>query len=204
MNRFYRKIEESTQVYLGERNKEYRKEFSQFFTSLSIAQLMSSKIIIEKEEITLLEPSAGLGILIYASVLELKNKNVKKIKITAIEYDKNLCEILEENLKFLKEELLNEIEITFEIINDNFIELYGNSWKNNQLKIFKEEFEKYDLIISNPPFKKINKESKENIYFDKFITGQPNIYHLFIALSLKLLEDKGQYIVISPKNYLGG
>lgn len=204
MDRFYRKIEESTQVYLGERNKKYRKEFSQFFTSLSIAQLMSSKIKIEKEEITLLEPSAGLGILIYASVLELKKRNVKKIKITAVECDRNLCKILKENLKFLKEELINEVEIIFEVINDNFIELYGSCWKNNQLKIFEKKFEKFDIIISNPPFKKINKESKENSYFGNFIIGQPNIYHLFIALSLKLLKDDGQYVVISPKNYLGG
>lgn len=204
MNRFYKKIEESTKAYLGERNKECRKKFSQFFTSLPIAQLMASKIKIQKEEITLLEPSAGLGVLIYLSVLELKKRNVKKIKITAIEYDENLCKILEENLKFLKEELAQEMEISFKINNNNFIELYGKFWGNNQLEIFEEKLEKYDLIISNPPFKKINKESKENIYFGKFITGQPNIYHLFIALSLKLLEDNGQYIVISPKNYLGG
>lgn len=204
MNRFYKRIEESTQTYLNERNKECRKKFSQFFTSLPIAQLMASKLKIQKEEITLLEPSAGLGVLIYSSVLELKKRNVKKIKITAVEYDETLCEILKENLKFLKEELTGKIEISFEIINNNFIELYGKLWKSNETKLSQEVLKKYDIIISNPPFKKINKSSKENIYFPKLIIGQPNIYHLFIALSLKLLNEKGQYIVISPKNYLGG
>lgn len=207
MDRFYEKIEESTQIYLEKRNKKYRKELSQFFTPISVAELMSSQIEVEKyqEEIRILEPSAGLGILLYGCIKKLLKTNIKKIYITAIEYDKEICVLLEENLRFLKKGLKGKIKIEYEVINGNFIKLFEKYWGSNQLKIFesKENFE-YDLIISNPPFKKINKKSAENASFENFIIGQPNIYHLFIALSLKLLKTRGQYILISPKNYLGG
>lgn len=207
MDRFYRKIQESTQIYLEKRNKEGRKQLSQFFTPLYIAELMASKIEINKyqEEITILEPSAGLGILLYCSVKRLLNTKVKKIIITAIEYDEELCIFLKENLGFLKKELEDKVEIEYEVINGNFIEVFEVFWTHNQPK--KNEInlnKKFDLVISNPPFKKINKNSKDNIKFGNLIAGQPNIYHLFIALSLETLNYNGQYILISPKNYLGG
>lgn len=208
MEKFYKKIEETTKEYLKNKNKKYRKEFSQFFTSNSIAELMASKIEIDssKKEISLLEPSAGLGALIYSSVLRLKVLDIKKIEITAVEYDFEVCKILENNLHYLKTELKNEVDIRYKVINANFLELFGEKWEEKQLKLglMNNKNGEFDIIVSNPPFKKLGKDSKENKYFYNFIIGQPNIYHLFIALSLKLLKECGQYIVISPKNYLGG
>lgn len=202
MEKLYKKIQDTTEEYLSLRKKEYRKKYSQFFTPLTIAKIMVSKIRNNKlNEIKILEPAAGTGMLIYVLVLKLIKQNVKKIDITAIEMDLELHKILKDNLLYLKNELYEKgIIINFIILNTNFIEYFGENWEKNNIL----EEEKYDIIISNPPYKKINKDSKENIYFKNFIKGQPNLYHLFIALSLKLLKKNGEYIVLSPKNYLGG
>ena len=39
---------------------------------------------------------------------------------------------------------------------------------------------------------------------ENIVHGQPNIYTLFIAMSLKLLKPNGIYTVLSPRNYLSG
>ena len=207
MKKIKKYFNDNTDEYLLSKNKEYRKNFSQFFTPNDIANFMVENLELSDTltEIRILEPAAGTGNLILATIKKIINnfKKIKKIYIKAIELDKELCKILISNLKFLQINLTNIVEIRFVVLNDNFINLYGNIW-NEEEKLFKMNDEKFDLIISNPPYKKINKNSTENSYFENLIMGQPNIYHLFIALSLKLLVDSGQYILISPKNYLGG
>lgn len=211
MKAIYDYFEFNTNEYLLTKDKDYRKNFSQFFTPTDIAEFMVKdlKISNKLDEIRILEPSAGTGNLILSAIkkITIDFKQIKKIYIEAIELDKELCKILENNLKFLKIELINIVEIDFVIFNNNFINLYGEEWKENKNTLFKSQiktFKKFDLIISNPPYKKINKDSVENLYFENLIVGQPNIYHLFIALSLKLLSNLGSYILVSPKNYLGG
>lgn len=204
MDKIYEYFEKTTFEYMKLRNKAYRKEFSQFFTPYKISKLMvkNLKVCDTRDELHILEPSAGTGILILATIEKILNsfKNIKKIYVTAIEIDVVLYKILIKNLKYLEEKIKDKIELIIEVKNENFILSYGKYWKDivlsNKLK--------YDLIISNPPYKKIKKESEENLYFENIIIGQPNLYHLFISLSLKLLADKGVYIFISPQNYLGG
>lgn len=209
MNKIYNFFEKTTNEYLKSKNKEYRKKFSQFFTPIETARLMVLNLSIsnEKKELHVLEPAAGTGILILALIEKILKdfKQIKKIYIRAVELDVELYEVLNKNLIFLKENLKNNIEIHLDILNTNFILEYGKVWNEDKILNFENKNgDKFDLIISNPPYQKINKNSNENTFFKDLIKGQPNLYHLFIALSLGLLKDKGNFIVISPKNYLGG
>lgn len=209
MEKIYEYFKNTTENYLQKKNKDYRKQKSQFFTPIFIAQFMVNNLIISPSttELKILEPSAGTGILILVLIEKILKdfKQIKKIYIRAVELDIELYEVLNNNLIFLKENLKNQIEINLDILNTNFILEYGKIWNDNRSFNFENKnIEKFDLIISNPPYQKINKNSVENSYFKDLIKGQPNLYHLFIALSLKLLKDKGNFIVISPKNYLGG
>ena len=61
---------------------------------------------------------------------------------------------------------------------------------------------KYDLIIGNPPFYVMkNQEIKYNKY-ENYYTGRPNIFVLFIARSLELLENNGILAFVLPKNFM--
>ena len=62
----------------------------------------------------------------------------------------------------------------------------------------------YDLVISNPPYFKIAKNSYHAKLMSKIVHGQPNIYAFFMALSAMLLKRNGQLIFITPRSYCSG
>ena len=199
-------FEKSQKYYLEKKDKDYLKNTSQFFTPYDTACKMISTInfksFINHDTLYILEPSAGCGILIASLILHiLENCNsIKKVHIDSYEYDYDVSNILCNNLKQLKQ-FINEnsnLIFSYNVINDNFIEKNKNEWTKEN------GFKQYDIIISNPPYKKINQTSEEAIIMEDIVHGQPNIYTLFIAMSLKLLKPNGIYTVLSPRNYLSG
>jgi len=63
---------------------------------------------------------------------------------------------------------------------------------------------RYDLIISNPPYYKLNKSSPEALALQKYVYGQPNIYALFMLLSGMLLNETGEMVFITPRSFCSG
>ena len=74
-----------------------------------------------------------------------------------------------------------DVNFSFEIINENYILSQADSFNNG---IFSEATKKYDFIIANPPYKKINKQAAEAIAMQKVCHGAPNLYFLFASSSL--------------------
>lgn len=206
MNDIINFFETSQYEYLKEKDKSYLKNTSQFFTPYDTACKMISTIDFStfrnSDILYILEPSAGCGILIASLVLHILRKYpyIKKVHVDAYEYDIDVCNILLNNLKVF-DEYINKNSIlifSYNVINDNFITKNKEAW-------IKESFlPRYDIIISNPPYKKINQSSEEAVIMNDVVHGQPNIYTLFIGMSLKLLKTDGVYTVLSPRNYLSG
>ncbi|CEN31005.1 site-specific modification DNA-methyltransferase [[Clostridium] sordellii] len=205
MNDIISIFEASQNEYLSGKDKVYLKDTSQFFTPYDIAckmiETIDSRVFKVDSTINILEPSAGCGILIAALVLNIaeKYKNIKKINIDLYEYDKTVFNILSNNLNILNNYMLEnyDIDLKFNILNENFILKNSNTWTSS-------ESGEYDIIISNPPYKKINQTSPESKLMSSVVHGQPNIYTLFIAMCLKLLKKNGVYTVLSPRNYFSG
>jgi adenine-specific DNA-methyltransferase len=59
----------------------------------------------------------------------------------------------------------------------------------------------YDLIIGNPPYVVVKKQSVDKEYYEYF-DGRPNIFILFLIKSLKLLTQNGILSFILPKSFL--
>lgn len=204
MDNVIEKIIETQQEYLKNKNRDILKKKSQFFTPCDIAYRMVDTINFEElknlEEIYILEPSAGCGILLAVLIKEVLKKasNIKKIYVDAYENDEEIIKILRSNLKILKKVVGKKaIVFKYKVHAINFILANRNKWGATNAR-------KYDIIISNPPYKKINQESEEAKIMNDIVYGQPNLYTLFIAMSLKLLNYNGIYIVLSPRNYLTG
>lgn len=199
-------IESETKQYIENISSDIRKKKSQFFTSYEIATKMVKMIDWNKYESTsdikMLEPSAGFGMLVFAFVIELiKKTKIKNIEIVLYENDDNICESLYKVIELIKEYLKsNACILKYTIINKDFILANKCSW--NSEKVPHED--KFNLILSNPPYKKIKRNDDKASVMSNIITDQPNLYHLFIALSLKLLNSGGQYITLTPRNYLVG
>lgn len=189
--------ERQAEIYINNSSQACRKKNGQFFTPVPIAKFMAS---LAKEDygesINILDPGAGLGIL-SCSVCEIlaKQKSIKKIKITAYENDASLVKLLNESLLHTREWLYQEgITLKYEVIEKDFI------LSNAEQK----EKQQFDLVISNPPYFKINKHDPRAQAIAEFVHGQPNIYFLFMGLSAKLLKKGGVFVFITPRSFATG
>lgn len=131
--------------------------------------------------IRILEPSIGVGN--FLPLLIEKYKSIENVVIDVLDIDNNSLETLKLLLSCL--EIPNNISINF--IHDDFL-------------THKFEF-KYDLVVGNPPYKKITGEKELLLKYKKnvFNADTNNIFSFFIEKALKL----GDYVsLIVPKSLI--
>lgn len=95
----------------------------------------------------------------------------------------------------------NEFEYT--ILEEDFI-LDNRLTVENDLFNESLNYEKYDVIISNPPYYKVKKDHVYSRILADYIHGQPNVYFMFMIIASKLLINEGQLIFITPRSYCSG
>ena len=192
------KIQTSTTKYVNKIGKNNRKKIGQFFTPIEIARYMAQLSVLNRREVRILDPGSGSGILTSALLQEYcKYKNTDKIEVDLYENDLNITPLLSENMKLIKQQHNN---VNVKIIKDNFILKNSKKWKKKHLNTYN----KYDIVIANPPYKKIGKNTNEVKVMQDIVYGQPNIYFLFMAMSVNLLNDNGELIFIVPRSWTSG
>lgn len=192
-------------LYNNQNTKSTKKDKGQFFTPPVVAEFMAGLNDISKQTISILDPGAGIGILSVALIEKLSKKSkVGKISLTCYETDKKVLPFLNLLLDETKKELKAKIELDYEIIKDDFVKSNANRLTFNLDNFSKSEQKLYDVVISNPPYFKINKTDLQLSKFKDIISGQPNIYFLFMAISAKLLNENGEMIFITPRSFCSG
>lgn len=101
-------------------------------------------------------------------------------KIVGVEVQEEVANMAKRSAK------LNNLEDKFEIINKNILEL-KNIYDTNS----------FDVIVTNPPYKKINTGIK-NENEKKLISRHEILANLedFISVSSRLLKDKGEFYMV--------
>lgn len=189
--------------YISHIPKEERKKIGQFFTQPLIAEFMANLTVIKKESIRVLDAGAGSGILTSAICEKcLKNSFIKNIEIVLYENNETVLPILNYSLDLIKNTMENKgININYIIVNENFIIDNANFWNGSEDK---NEDNLFDIIISNPPYKKIRKDAEEAMVMKDIVHGQPNTYFLFMAMCAKLLKKDGEMVFINPRSFTSG
>lgn len=189
--------------YLNTINKKERKKIGQFFTQPSIAMFMSQLMEINKESIRILDAGAGSGILTAALCQKCLEYNaIRNIEVVLYENNENVLPLLQESINTINETMeRNNKNFSYTIIQENFILDNGAYWNEEESK---REEDLFDIIISNPPYKKIRKKDVEAVAMESIVYGQPNIYFLFMAMSAKLLKEDGELIFINPRSFTSG
>ncbi len=128
-----------------------------------------------KKEAKVLDLGTGTGI-----IATLLCKKTKLKKIIGIEKQKEVFEMAEKSIK------LNQLENQFEIINEDIINLKNKLEKNS-----------FDVIVTNPPYKKKNTGIK-NEEEKKIISRHETTATLedFIKVSKDMLKDKGEFYMV--------
>ncbi len=175
-------------------DKTQKRAKGQFFTSINIAKYMASLAHVNPEQTSLKILDPGCGTLILSStlieIITEKFRNIVRISLDCFEIDLSLFDALDE----IKESLVEwskakGVSVEINIHHHDFL---LNNWDNSNQKF------KYDLIISNPPYFKLNKEDPRLRCCPDQLSGQQNIYSLFLLQSARLLKSDGQLIYIIP------
>lgn len=177
-----------------------KSKLGQFFTPIRIAQFMANLFTRTNHvNFHILDAGAGLGILSTAFVERWlnNNSNIISTNIDVFEVDNTLLPDLTQTLETYKKQYNLEICIR----NNDFIESAVDSISGN---LFVKPLPRYTHAILNPPYRKIKSDSKHRKYLRKVGIETVNLYSAFVALSLELLENKGQLVAIIPRSFCNG
>lgn len=187
--------------YAQQVTTKHKKDNGQFFTPTQIAHLMASYCDLDKNDIKILDPGCGTAVLTCALIEYLIkiNSNINFIDLVVYETDPNLISYSQKSITYLKTWLSNK-GIKLQSL------LHIHDFILDNAKALKENYngDKYDLIISNPPYFKLSKEDEKTKSAIELVSGQPNIYSIFMGIASKLLSENGELIFITPRSFASG
>ena len=185
-----------------------KKHKGQFFTPLAISQFMGRLATpSEKDSVSVLDPGCGLAILSCALIEHLvEDSKLETIALTLYETDKNVVPLTGIGLSYLQEWCKKQgIRMNYQLNESDFV-LDKCEYLDSDDSIFgaMNVGERFDYIISNPPYFKLAKDDVHTRSCASIVDGQTNIYALFMAICTKLLENDGQMIFITPRSFASG
>lgn len=179
----FNKISLENIFLIAEFSNSERQNTSAYFTRKDIAFTVIKDLpeLKKKKKIRILEPSVGVGNFIPQLIEKYKDKEEVVIDV---------CDIDNNSLRVLKT-ILEKVQVpkNFKI-----------NLKNVDFLIWNTKL-KYDLVVGNPPYKKLtkNKELLERYKFGIKNTDTNNLFSFFIEKSIRL----GNYVsLIVPKSLL--
>lgn len=181
--------------------REEQKAAGQFMTPPTIAKFMAQRLVqnVTHRHVRLLEPSAGGGVLIAATVEALLEKPDRPASIEALLYeqDHRLLPSLETLCQRISE-VCASAGVRFEYV------IRGEDFLLSDLARSGQPVDGL-LTIANPPFFKLNKTMDERAKLHAYaVYGQPNVYGLFMAATARLTPANGRWCFIVPRSWMNG
>lgn len=166
-----------------------QEKLSQYFTPQEVAKQMAASFTLPKTgTLKILDPGAGSGILTAALVERvLVEAPQLHLEITAVEKDEQLIKPLASTLTAIE-----GAGYQTQLVNADFID-----WALTT-------DERFDLVIQNPPYKKLSSASSANELLKQYDIFVPNMYAAFMSLGLSLLKEFGQQVSITPRSWMNG
>jgi len=183
----------------------HKKSCGQFFTPKMISDFMGDLAAPNFDKISILDPGCGTAILSCSLIEKIVSKTaIKEISLTLYETDLNVVKETRKVVAFLTE-WLKEMGISLHAVIHQTDFIIANSAVFASNSLFETgETEKFDYIISNPPYFKISKADRRARIAKELVYGQPNIYSIFMGLAAKLLKPEGELIFITPRSFAAG
>lgn len=185
-------------------SRKTRSETGQFLTPASIAQFMASLFGQHLEQVRILDPGAGAGALFAACVAELCNREERpqSIEVVAYEIDDSLVSCLTETMGLCRD-VCREAGVRFDgnVLHEDFIPA---ALEHTEYSLLTLEHQTFTHAILNPPYKKINGQSRTRKLLDAAGMGTSNLYAAFVWLAARMLEPHGELVAITPRSFCNG
>lgn len=187
---------------ISDYNKDSGGKYAEYFTPHAVAKIMAACLVTkEVSNVTCYDPSAGSGTLLMNLAHAIGEE---KCTIYSQDISQKSSSLLRLNL------ILNNLVHSIQNI------IQGNTILHPYHKNEQGKLEKFDYIVSNPPFKldfsdySVDLDTKEN--HDRFFAGIPNIpktkkasmaiYTLFIQHIMHSLSTKGKAAIVVPTGFI--
>lgn len=152
-----------------------------------------ANLFTKTDDVRLLDAGAGVGNLGAIAAVEFLKSKSSNIKLTSVEWDRNLLNFIANNLSLVKNEFS---KFKYKIKNDNFYNFAAENINKDK---------KYNRIIINPPYSKTSNSSEIELKLLKELgIKTPNSYTNFIEICIKLLDEDGEIVAIVPRSFCNG
>jgi len=176
----------------------------QFLTPAPIARFMASMFREPSGPVRLLDPGAGVGSLTAAYVSEACARRItpSEISVTAYEIDPFLVPYLGRTLEMCRAHCnAAGLPFAYEVLQADFIEAATTVLQDD---LFSQPRPRFTAAILNPPYGKINSNSPTRRLLRSVGIETTNLYTAFLALAVRLLEDGGELVSITPRSFCNG
>ncbi|MDN3611839.1 Eco57I restriction-modification methylase domain-containing protein [Vibrio ostreicida] len=192
------KVDEIRETANGLLDVNLKGKLGQFMSSSAVSNLLASMFDDMSGDIRLLDAGAGVGSL-SAAFTSKAAQTARSIHSTCYEIDEVMVSHLEQTLTHCLE-LSSRSNIGWEkeVIQEDFI-------RSAVEQIQSENFVPiYNKAILNPPYLKISAKGPERSQIRKIGFETGNLYSAFVGLAIKLLEEGGELVAITPRSFCNG
>lgn len=191
-------------------NPQRRAGLGQFMTPANVAVFMASMLDVASppRELCLLDAGSGTGILTAAVIAEfcarLESQRPAAIDVVAWEIDSSLEPLLRRTFGYCEEIATRAgIRFTWDVRCEDFITGAADLIAGNALFGASPD-RPFNVAVLNPPYRKLNSDSRERACLDRLGMGTSNLYSAFVWLALELLQDGGEIVAITPRSFMNG
>ena len=181
-----------------------QQELGQFPTPAPLADFMASLFKADWQIVRLLDAGAGVGTLSIALIKRLCAQAVKPkvIEIDAYEVDSSLALQLRANLDHCGHACESVgIHFSATVHNSDFIAAVVPLVRKD---LFVPPLRRFNVAIVNPPYRKIRSDSSHRVLLRSAGIEATNLYTAFVSLIMRLLDDGGQIVAITPRSFCNG
>jgi adenine-specific DNA-methyltransferase len=194
-------------------SSERQTKLGQFFTPEPVADLIAELIDLEQlpSAIRFLDPGAGTGSLTAAVIARLVRDGRKRaVEALAYEIDPQLLGLLRDTLDDCADTADRAgFLVRTEAHGEDFMaaavaQILGSGGLFSSDESNGCFTEGLDLIVMNPPYRKIQGDSRERWLLAQVGIEVNNLYTAFLALASHLLRPGGQLVAITPRSFCNG
>lgn len=203
-NDLLRDVERRRKAISERLDPQRRAWLGQFFTPAPVADFIASLPHLPTSgRVRILDPGAGTGSLTAALLARVvADRPDLELAVTAFEIDERLRPELDATLDDCRRLAAGaDVRMTTKVIDSDFLEWAASSVALGPLAPMDERF---DLVIMNPPYRKVNVNASERRALESIGVEITNLYVAFIAMSVALLGEAGQIAAITPRSFTNG
>lgn len=181
-----------------------KQDLGQFFTPTPVADFMASLFELPSDEIHLLDAGAGEGALTEAFVRRTcsQSQRPRRLTVVAYELDDRVLGRLQQTMARCEALCThNGIDFVSEIRPSDFIEAALEFVRDD---LFRSAQCPFNAALLNPPYKKINSDSRTRRLLREAGIETSNLYTGFLTLAARMLRDGGELVSITPRSFCNG